>query len=97
MRRALLSVVLAALFGSLGFYWFWSHAALLPGPAQRVVLALFAPGLGVAALANQLGLNDPDSGRAGTLIFVGNAAFWAAVFYGLSAAYVRRKERRRAG
>lgn len=95
MRRILLSVVLAGLFASFGFYWSWSHAGLLPDSMERVALAPFAPGIGVAALANHLGMNDPDSGRAGVLMFVGDTIFWSAVFYGLATVYIRRRERRR--
>jgi hypothetical protein len=95
MRRILLSVVLAGLLASFGFYWFWTHAGRLPDPMEWVMLAPFAPGIGVAALANQLGMNDPDSGRAGALMFVGDTVFWTAVFYGLATVYVRRQTRRR--
>ena len=96
MRRLLLSVVLAGLFSSFGFYWAWSHAGLLPGSWEWVMAVPFLPGHGLAVLADQLGMltEDRNYAKSSALMFAGDTIFWAAVFYGLATLYVRRKERR---
>ena len=95
MKRILLCVVLAALFSSFGFYWFFSHGGLLPSSVEWVMMVPFAPGIGLAALADQLGMltEDRNYAKSSALMFVGDTIFWTAVFYGLATIYVRRRER----
>jgi len=89
--------VLAGLLAWLGFGWVWTHSEQLPMSLQRIVIAPFAPGYGLAVLADQLGMDDRNYMKSSALILVGNTVFWAVVFYGLATVYVRRKERPRVG
>jgi hypothetical protein len=96
MWRIILSVVLACLFVWFGFLGVWTQAERFPDSMAWVLLAPFAPGLGMAALANRLGMNDPDFGKYWLILYGVNLVVWTAVFYGLATVYVQRRERRQA-
>ena len=65
-------------------------------PVEWLVMAPFAPGIGLAALAEKLGMlvEDRNYAKALAFMFVGDTIFWTAAFYGLATVYVRRRGRR---
>lgn len=95
MKRIVVCVILAGIFVWFATAWTWTHVERFPDFMTWVILAPVAPGLGVAALAHRLGMNDPDSGKYWLILYGVNLVVWSAVFYGLATIYVRRRERRR--